>query len=75
MGIFSRVHGRSYHLQLLSLQGKETTIDNEKERTIEKLVSLDNRGESYLHKRVGYNHWVYSMRKKSPTCAIKEESY
>ena len=96
---------------------KETTIDKEKGKTIEKLLSVDKWRESYLHKHVGQKHWVglmtiiwflpivlivisffrdfsifalisligfivvlvgfvyYLIRKKCPTCAIKEECH
>ena len=40
---------------------KETTIDKEKGKTIEKLLSVDKWSESYLHKHVGQKHWVGLM--------------
>jgi len=40
---------------------KETTIDKEKGKTIEKLLSIDKWRESYLHKHVGQKYWVFFM--------------
>ena len=40
---------------------KETTIDKEKGKTIEKLLSVDKWSESYLKKHVGQKHWVGLM--------------
>jgi len=40
---------------------KETTIDKEKGKTIEKLLSVDKWSESYLHKHVGQKHWTGLM--------------
>ena len=40
---------------------KETTIDKEKGKTIEKLLSVDKWSESHLHKHVGQKHWVWLM--------------
>ncbi|MBW1856053.1 MAG: hypothetical protein JRJ00_15470 [Deltaproteobacteria bacterium] len=96
---------------------KEETIDKENGKTIEKLLSVDNWREAYLHKHVGQKNWTafmsiiwllpivlivisfflsfsifalipligfivvvvgnwfYMLRKKCPTCAIKEECH
>ena len=40
---------------------KETTIDKEKGKTTEKLLSVDKWSESYLHKHVGQKHWTWLM--------------
>jgi hypothetical protein len=40
---------------------KETTIDKEKGKTIEKLLPLDKWRESYLKKHVGQKNWVGLM--------------
>ena len=40
---------------------KETTIVGEKGKTIEKLLSVDNWREAYLHKHVGQKNWTYYM--------------
>jgi len=40
---------------------KETTIDKETEKTIEKLLSVDSWSESHLHKHVGQKHWAWPM--------------
>ena len=40
---------------------KDTTIDNEKGKAIEKLLSVDNWRESYLHKHVGQKSWTIGM--------------
>jgi membrane protein YdbS with pleckstrin-like domain len=40
---------------------KETTIDKEKGKTSEKLLSVDKWSESYLHKHVGQKHWTWLM--------------
>ena len=40
---------------------KETTVDKEKGKTIEKLLSVDKWSESYLHKHVGQKHWTWLM--------------
>ena len=39
----------------------ETTIDKEKGKTIEKLLSVDKWSESHLHKHVGQKHWTWLM--------------
>jgi membrane protein YdbS with pleckstrin-like domain len=96
---------------------KETTIDEEKGKTFEELLSVDKWSELYLHKHVGQKHWtwlmtiiwflpivlivisfflnfsifalisligfivvlagnwLYMLRVKCPTCAIKEECH
>jgi hypothetical protein len=40
---------------------KETTIDKEQGKTIEKLLSVDNWREAYLHKHVGQKNWTFFM--------------
>ena len=40
---------------------KETAIDKEKGKTIEKLVSIDKWRESYLKKHVGQKNWTFLM--------------
>ncbi|MCE7739911.1 MAG: hypothetical protein KAU62_00350 [Candidatus Heimdallarchaeota archaeon] len=40
---------------------KETTIDEEKGKTIEKLLSVDQWSKSHLHKHVGQKHWTWLM--------------
>ena len=40
---------------------KETTMGEEKGKTIEKLLSVDKWSESYLHKHVGQKHWTGLM--------------
>jgi len=40
---------------------KETTIDKEKGKPIEKLLSVDQWSESHLHKHVGQKHWTWLM--------------
>ena len=40
---------------------KETSIDKEKRKTIERLLSVDNWREAYLHKHVGQKNWTVFM--------------
>ena len=42
-------------------KAKETAIDKEKGKAIEKLLSVDKWSESYLHKHVGQKHWTWLM--------------
>ena len=39
----------------------EATVDKEEAKTIEKLLSVDNWREAYLHKHVGQKNWVFFM--------------
>lgn len=40
---------------------KETSIDKEKRKTIERLLSVDNWREAYLRKHVGQKNWTVFM--------------
>lgn len=40
---------------------KETTVDEEKGKSVEKLMTVNNWGKSHLHKHVGQKYWVWPM--------------